>query len=183
MTHLKATLSILSCGRGPAACPRLKNILTCWYQSVPVFPRWAGCGHHPTEPSSVPSPVLHALMTSPVSGLARDSSLMSSRWVEMSDFLSPLIFPELPRRLLDFLIPRVTLSPVLFRPFCFVFRSHFLFMSHSIHPSIQGWLIIGQAVSQITLTHLTSRLISFSLVRDSSHSFCSVARIRISQTW
>lgn len=82
----------------PIAFPSDKDfILTCWYQSAPapVFSRWAGCGHHPTEPSSVPSPVLHALMTSPVSGSALDSSLMSTRWVEISYYLlsyAPSVF-------------------------------------------------------------------------------------------
>lgn len=52
-----------------------------------VFSRWAGCGHPPTEPSSVPSPVWHASMTSPVSGLALDSFLMSIRWVPINYYL------------------------------------------------------------------------------------------------
>lgn len=50
------------------------------------FFRWGGCCHPPTEPSSVPFHALHALMTSPVSGLALDSSLMSLRCVVVRDY-------------------------------------------------------------------------------------------------
>lgn len=90
------------------------------------------------------------------------------------------VFHGLPHSVLDFLLPCLTLPSAPFHPFVLFIDLIFCScLTSSIHPV---WFMIGQTVSQITHSHLTSGLISFSLVLDTNHAsaFCAIVRIRIS---